>query len=114
MAVQKRVLRTVNRSRVGTKVRVLVDGPSPEHPLVLRGRLEGQAPEIDSMVYLSDADPATCRPGQLIEARVASARGYNLVVSPTEEWAAAVGEVVKRQAGDAGAPGSAPSPRRSA
>jgi len=82
MAIQKRVVEAANRGRVGTMVRVLVDGPSPEHPLVLRGRLEGQAPDIDSLVYLSDADPEACRPGDLIEGRVVSARGYDLVVSP--------------------------------
>ena len=30
---------------------VMVDGPSPESELVLTGRLEGQAPDIDSVVY---------------------------------------------------------------
>ena len=83
MAVQQRVVRAANRARIGTRVRVLVDGPSPEHPLVLRGRLEGQAPEIDSVVYLSDVDPEACRPGDFVEGRVVSARGYDLVVSPS-------------------------------
>jgi ribosomal protein S12 methylthiotransferase len=63
-------------------VRVLVDGPSAEHPLVLRGRLASQAPEIDPVVYLSEADPDECRPGTLIDAEVTAARGYDLVVRP--------------------------------
>ena len=82
MSLQKRVVRRANRGRIGTEVRVLVEGPSPEHPLVLRGRLEGQAPDIDSVVYLSEADPAVCRPGDLIQGRVVAAQGYDLVVSP--------------------------------
>ena len=61
---------------------MLVDGPSPEHPLVLRGRLAGQAPEIDPVVYLSEADPAECLPGTLVDAEVIAARGYDLVVRP--------------------------------
>lgn len=82
MIVQKRRVEAANRRRVGERVRVLVDGPSPEHPLVLRGRLAGQAPEIDPMVYLSEADPERCRPGTFVDARVVSARGYDLVASP--------------------------------
>ena len=27
----------------------MIDGPSPEHELVLQGRLEGQAPDIDAV-----------------------------------------------------------------
>ena len=47
----------------------MVDGPSPEHDLVLQGRTEGQAPDIDAVVYLTDCDPASYRPGELICAR---------------------------------------------
>ena len=46
----------------------MIDGPSPEHELVLQGRTEGQAPDIDAVVYLTDCDPATYRPGDLIRA----------------------------------------------
>jgi ribosomal protein S12 methylthiotransferase len=81
MARQQRIVRAANRARIASRVRVLVDGPSPEHPLVLRGRLQGQAPEIDSVVYLTDVDPEACRPGDFIDGRVVSARGYDLVVS---------------------------------
>ena len=38
MTLQKRLVAAAGRRRVGDRVRVLVDGPSPEHPLVLRGR----------------------------------------------------------------------------
>ena len=82
MTMQRRLVTSANRRRIGQRVQVLVDGPSPEHPLVLRGRLAGQAPEIDPLVYLSDADPVVCRPGALIAAEVIAARGYDLVVRP--------------------------------
>jgi ribosomal protein S12 methylthiotransferase len=82
MTLQRRLVAAANRRRVGERVRVLVDGPSADHPLVLRGRLPGQAPEIDSIVYLSEADPAECGPGTLIDAEVIAARGYDLVVRP--------------------------------
>ena len=82
MTLQRRLARTANTRRIGERVRVMVDGPSPEHPLVLRGRLAGQAPDIDSVVYLSEADPEVCRPGVLVEGDVVAARGYDLVVRP--------------------------------
>jgi ribosomal protein S12 methylthiotransferase len=61
---------------------VLVDGPSEEHEMVLQGRLEGQAPDIDSVVYLTDCDPTAYPPGTLIQARLVDARGYDLVAAP--------------------------------
>ncbi len=82
MTLQKRLVAAAGRRRVGDRVRVLVDGPSPEHPLVLRGRTSGQAPDIDSVVYLSEADPEACRPGMLLDAEVVGARGYDLVARP--------------------------------
>jgi len=69
------------RARKGATVRVMVDGPSPESPLVLTGRLEGQAPDIDAMVILSECDPSTLEPGQLVGARLTGAKGYDLIAS---------------------------------
>jgi ribosomal protein S12 methylthiotransferase len=83
MARQKRIVAAAQRARIGTDVRVLVDGPSPEHDLVLQGRLEGQAPDIDPCVYLTDCGPDAYKPGDLIRARVVGAQGYDLVVSPS-------------------------------
>ncbi len=89
MAKQKEIVARMQKGRIGTEVAVLVDGPSPEHELVLQGRLEGQAPDIDPVVYLSNCDPEAHRPGQLIRARIVQARGYDLVAEP-------IGELVDR------------------
>jgi len=82
MSLQKRLVRRAQKQRLGERVRVLVDGPSPEHGLVLRGRLASQAPDIDSCVYLTDVDPETCRPGHFVEGIIVGAREYDLVVQP--------------------------------
>jgi ribosomal protein S12 methylthiotransferase len=63
----------------------LVDGPAAEHDLVLRGRLEGQAPDIDPLVYLTDCDPSGLSPGQFIQAEIVASRGYDLVVRPASD-----------------------------
>ncbi|MFL6281121.1 MAG: 30S ribosomal protein S12 methylthiotransferase RimO, partial [Vicinamibacterales bacterium] len=85
MSAQKRIVRNMQRARVGTEVRVLVDGPSPEHELVLQGRLEGQAPDIDPVVFLTNCDPDAFQTGQLIRARIVDAKGYDLVAEPVGE-----------------------------
>ena len=82
MSVQKRLVRKAQRARVGERVRVMVDGPSPEHGLVLRGRLASQAPDIDSCVYLTGADPEALPPGSLLDGTIVGSREYDLVVQP--------------------------------
>ncbi|MND00122.1 Ribosomal protein S12 methylthiotransferase RimO [compost metagenome] len=62
-----------------------MDGPAPDAPLVLTGRLASQAPDIDSMVVLTDCDPSRLAPGDLVRARITGARGYDLIAAPTLE-----------------------------
>jgi ribosomal protein S12 methylthiotransferase len=82
MARQKQIVAKAQKGKIGTDVDVLVDGPSPEHELVLQGRLEGQAPDIDPVVFLTDCDPEKYPAGQLIRARIVGAEGYDLVARP--------------------------------
>ena len=82
MRLQRRIVQKAQRSRIGSQVRVLIDGPSAEHDLVLRGRMEGQAPDIDPLVYLTDCDPSALTAGQFIQAEVVANRAYDLVVRP--------------------------------
>jgi ribosomal protein S12 methylthiotransferase len=82
MMLQQRIVERNHRARIGERAQVLVDGPAPEHELVLRGRLEGQAPDIDSGVFLTDADPTTMPPGALVDIEIVGAAGYDLVAKP--------------------------------
>jgi ribosomal protein S12 methylthiotransferase len=82
MTRQQRIVAETQQARIGSEVPVLIDGPSAEHDLVLQGRLQGQAPDIDPVVYLTDCDPSAYERGQLIRARVVGAQGYDLLVSP--------------------------------
>jgi len=85
MTLQRRLVTRAHKARIGERVDLLVDGPSSEHGLVLRARCEGQAPEIDSCVYLTEADPSALAPGTRIAADVVGARGYDLVARPRVE-----------------------------
>jgi ribosomal protein S12 methylthiotransferase len=82
MARQQKIVARAHKARIGSEVLVLVDGPSPQHELVLQGRLEGQAPEIDPVVFLTDCDADGYATGQLIRARIVAAHGYDLVAAP--------------------------------
>ena len=82
MSEQKKIVARAQKRRVGQTVKIMVDGPSPDHDLVWYGRLAGQAPDIDPVVYLSDADPENLRPGTLMDMEITGARGYDLVARP--------------------------------
>jgi ribosomal protein S12 methylthiotransferase len=82
MEAQRGIVTRRQQARVGQRVQVMIDGTSPEHEWVWRGRLAGQAPDIDPVVYLTDADPADLAPGRLIEAEIVGAEAYDLVARP--------------------------------
>jgi len=82
MSLQKRGVQQRQRRRVGERVRVLVDGPSGEHELVLKARLATQAPDIDAAVYLTECDPSSYRPGDFADVTVVGARDYDLIARP--------------------------------
>ena len=82
MAAQKKIVARTQRQRHGQRARLVVDGPSAEHELVLRGRLEGQAPDIDPLVYLTECDPSELSAGQFIDVEITGARDYDLLARP--------------------------------
>ncbi|WP_396624186.1 30S ribosomal protein S12 methylthiotransferase RimO [Luteitalea sp.] len=84
MQVQQRIVARRQKARIGQMVRVVVDGPSKEHDLVLQGRLPGQAPEVDPVVFFTDCDPTEFPPGTYVDAEVVDAAGYDLIVRPVE------------------------------
>jgi ribosomal protein S12 methylthiotransferase len=82
MGLQKRLVRTRQRSRIGERARIMVDGPAGEHQLVLKGRLGSQAPDIDAAVYLTECDPSSFRTGDFAEVEIVGSRDYDLIARP--------------------------------
>jgi ribosomal protein S12 methylthiotransferase len=82
MRLQRDIVTGRLRARTGERVMVMIDGPAPESDLVVTSRLAGQAPDIDAMVYLDECDPSELKPGQLLEAVITGARGYDLIARP--------------------------------
>jgi ribosomal protein S12 methylthiotransferase len=82
MARQRDIVAKRQQARLGEKTRLVVDGPSPEHELVLQGRLPGQAPEIDPVVYLTECDPSAIARGSFIDVEIVGAQDYDLIARP--------------------------------
>jgi ribosomal protein S12 methylthiotransferase len=85
MALQKRLVAKRLRGRIGERTRIVVDGPSPEHDLVLKGRLATQAPDIDACVFLTECDPSRFRFGDFADVELVGATGYDLIARPRDE-----------------------------
>ena len=80
MKVQAQISRRKNLRLVGTRLRVLLEGRSKESDLLLEGRMETQAPEIDGSVLINDV-PEGCevRPGDFVTVEITEAHDYDLV-----------------------------------
>jgi ribosomal protein S12 methylthiotransferase len=81
------------QQKIGSMLEGLVEGPSEETDLLIASRHEGQAPEIDGLVYINDIedsaentdliqihrDAAVPHPGDLVKVQITEAAAYDLV-----------------------------------
>jgi len=82
MGLQKKLVHKRQRRRIGERARVMIDGPSPDHELVVKARLSTQAPDIDASVFLTECDPSMYRPGDFAEVEIVGSREYDLIARP--------------------------------
>jgi ribosomal protein S12 methylthiotransferase len=81
MELQADISLRKNRDLIGREVEVLVEGEVEGRATRMRGRMSGQAPDIDGMVLLKgEADP-----GDFVRARIDKALSYDLVGEVTGE-----------------------------
>jgi len=76
LVLQERIASARGRARIGSTVRVLVEGVSEETDWLLEGRHEGLAPEIDGVVYINDG---VADAGDLVTVEITDAATYDLV-----------------------------------
>jgi ribosomal protein S12 methylthiotransferase len=76
LALQRGIAREKNQALIGAEMDVLVEGPSEDHELVMKGRHAGQAPDIDGSVYLSEGE---AHAGEMRRVRVVQASDWDLV-----------------------------------
>jgi len=68
-----------NRRLVGKELPVLIEGPSPESELLLQGRLESQAPEIDGVCLINDSEVGPVKAGEFRILRISKAIEHDLL-----------------------------------
>jgi ribosomal protein S12 methylthiotransferase len=77
---QREISWDYHQTLIGQRLRVLVDGFSEEEQM-WEGRYEGQAPEIDGLVYIQGEHLA---PGQFVQVEVTEATEYDLIGRPVQ------------------------------
>ncbi len=80
MKEQAKIVRRKNRAMIGNRVKVLLEGKSRRSDLLLEGRIESQAPEIDGSVLINDM-PEDCaaRPGDFVTVEITETADYDLI-----------------------------------
>ena len=76
MSLQKDISNEMHARFVGQTIPVMVEGYSQETELLLEGRMQGQAPEIDGVVYINDG---TASPGEIVMVEITDSHDYDLV-----------------------------------
>ena len=90
MQIQQQIAFEYNQALVGKVVDVMIDAPHPEQKGVWIGRTKADAPDVDSIVYVTETDHRL-QAGQIVSAEVVDFVEYDLV-------AAAVGKPISRKA----------------
>ncbi len=78
---QAQVALAYHMSLVGRTIPVMVDGASPEHDMLVLGRHQGQAPEIDGVVHLG-VPPDGVQLGSIVQATVTDGDAVDLAAEP--------------------------------
>jgi ribosomal protein S12 methylthiotransferase len=73
---QKEIARELNQAYIGKTIDVLVEGVHEETDLLLQGRHQGQAPDIDGRVIINDG---LAKPGDIVKVKITDVLDYDLV-----------------------------------
>jgi ribosomal protein S12 methylthiotransferase len=79
MEQQSMIAGKKNRSLIGNEYAVLIEGPSQESDLLLQGRLESQAPEIDGICLINDSEVGDVQSGEFRTIRITRDLGHDLL-----------------------------------
>jgi ribosomal protein S12 methylthiotransferase len=80
MQIQKGISRRRKKALRGKEIDVLLEGPSEESDLLLEGRSDMHAPEIDGKLYIADVpEGVTPVPGEFYRCQITETHEYDLV-----------------------------------
>jgi ribosomal protein S12 methylthiotransferase len=79
MEQQLKIVIGKNGRLVGREFPILLEGPSRESDLLLQGRLESQAPEIDGVCLINDSEVGPVHAGEFRTVRITQALEHDLL-----------------------------------
>lgn len=79
MKQQAEIAARKNRDLLGMEFEILIEGPSQESDLLLQGRLESQAPEIDGVCLINDSQVGELQSGEFRTIRITRVLEHDLL-----------------------------------
>ncbi len=76
---QREIVRELNSNLLNRVIPVLIEGEHEETELLIQGRYEGQAPDIDGKVIINDLNGQNVEIGDLVHVEVTDVLDYDLV-----------------------------------
>jgi ribosomal protein S12 methylthiotransferase len=76
---QREIVRELNASFLNKVIPVLIEGEHEETELLIQGRHEGQAPDIDGKVIINDLNGQNVEIGDLVHVEITDVLDYDLV-----------------------------------
>jgi ribosomal protein S12 methylthiotransferase len=76
---QREIVRELNSSYLGKIIPVLIEGEHEETELLIEGRHEGQAPDIDGKVIINDLAGVSVKIGATVQVEITEVLDYDLV-----------------------------------
>jgi ribosomal protein S12 methylthiotransferase len=79
MEQQGGIARRKNRALLGKEFEILIECPSQESELLLQGRLQSQAPEIDGICLINDSEVGDIQSGEFRTIRITRVLQHDLL-----------------------------------
>ncbi len=76
MELQQKIARAKNQAREGQMIEVIIEGVHEETEMILKGRHQGQAPEVDGNVLIVGGEPVI---GTIQMVRITKGHAYDLI-----------------------------------
>lgn len=76
---QKEIARELNQKYIGKILEVLIEGEHEETQLLIKGRHEGQAPDIDGNVLINDLSGVSVNVGDMLKVEITDVLDFDLI-----------------------------------
>jgi ribosomal protein S12 methylthiotransferase len=77
--LQREISRELNQEFVGQTLEVLIEGEHEETELLIQGRHQGQAPDIDGKVIINDSNDQVLNVGDLVKVEITESLDFDLI-----------------------------------